>query len=355
MTLLAPCRYLTLCDYSLAHVRIFEHCRRWPMSNQVRRVAKILSKLSSGFRYTTDELLEHMRRSDDTLVVSRRQIERDLKAISEGGVPLMTERRDRTVYYYLARGTGIATMTGTVQNDAFLLYMLKASLPLLRDSSLQEMVDELRQEIDSVAPGDVLLPDAILASVSLGHYAGQVDQKILADILAYIAQKQWIRALYGDAGKTQLLFPFKIIPYLGRLYLAVWHGKHDRYGVYKVDAFRMVFAAPNPTPPVPKFDLEAFMSTRFGLWEAQDKQSVKVVLEVVNKGLVEFFTTSYWHPSQEFISNEEGTLQIILHAGISPELVSWVLHWAPDMRVLEPSHLKEEVLRRAKELVERNS
>jgi predicted DNA-binding transcriptional regulator YafY len=325
------------------------------MSNQIRRVAKILSRLAAGGMHTADEFIELLRRDDDTLAVSRRQIERDLKAISSAGVPILTERRDRNVYYYQARGTGIASMAGTPASDPFLLYMLKASLPMLRDSSLQDMVDDLRTELEMVAPGEVMLPNTILASVSLGHYSGQVDQTILADLLVCVAQQRWIKAMYGDSHKLQLLFPFKVIPYLGRLYLAVWHGKHEQYGVYKVDSFRMILEAPRPTPAIPTFDLDAFMSTRFGLWEAVDRQCVKVVLRMTNPQLSSFFLSSFWHPSQEFDKHDDGTLTITLHAGISPEMVSWVLHWAPDLQVIEPQHLRSEVVRRATELLSHTS
>jgi predicted DNA-binding transcriptional regulator YafY len=313
----------------------------------------IMSKLGAGGMFTADDFIDLLKRDEDSVVVSRRQIERDLKAIIAAGVPITSERRDRTVYYFQIASTGISAVTSARVGDPFILYLLKASLPLLRESSLQDMVDELRYELETVAPGDVLLPNTILASVSLGHYSGSVDQKILAELLSYVAQKRWIKVLYGDSHKTQLLFPFKVIPYLGRLYLAVWHSKHQRYGVYKVDGFRMVVEHPEPTPPIPKFDLDAFMSTRFGLWESEDRQCVTVVLRMTNPRLADFFLSSFWHPSQEFTQHSDGTLTIAMKAGVSPELVSWILHWAPDLQVVEPAHLSAEVSRRAHALLQR--
>jgi len=40
-----------------------------------------------------------------------------------------------------------------------------------------------------------------------------------------------------------------------------------------------------------------------------------------------------------------------MKAGLSPELVSWVLHWAPDLLVVRPQELRDEVRRRAELLL----
>jgi predicted DNA-binding transcriptional regulator YafY len=322
------------------------------MSNQVHRVVKILSRLSAGHVLTVEDILDYLKREDSSIKpVSPRQIERDLRTIMAAGVAIDVERRDRKVYYSQRKGAGITAMSMATSNESFLLYMLKASLPMLRESSLQDVVDELRTELEYFAPGEVVLSDALLASISLGHYAGGVDQDILSGVIASVAQKKWIKVMYGDQTVSQLLFPFKVIPYLGRLYVAIWHNKHKNYGVYAIDKIRMLFDAPSPTPPVPQFDLEQFMSTRFGLWEDAKKESVKIEIAMTNPRLAEFFMSSYWHPTQEIRKQPDGTLLITMQAGVSPELVSWVLHWAPDLKVVSPQRLLDQVQDRAKQLL----
>ena len=285
--------------------------------------------------------------SRDTKVVTKRQIERDIKAIIEAGMPLKVNRRDRTVYYSLPKGSGLNVGAKVNNSQPFLLYMIKAALPMLREESLQAAVEELMEEIEQHAPGQVVLSDTMLESIGLGHYSGEIDQKNLSDVIACVAQKRWIRVIYGEQSKSQLLFPFKIIPYLGRLYLAVWHGKHDSYGVYAIDKIKFVYEAPAPLPPIPKFDLKKFMSTRFGLWEDPQRRESDIEIHMTNPKIADFFRSSYWHVSQKIITNEDGTLTIKMKAGLSPELVSWVLHWAPDLSVVRPQELRDEVRRRA--------
>lgn len=323
------------------------------MSQQIYRVTKILSRLSAGHVCTMDDLLDYVHREDpDAKVVTRRQLERDMKAIMNSGVAIDVERRNKRVYYSLSRSAALPTLNVTTANEPFLMYLLKASLPSLKDSPLQDIIATLRDEIESVAPGEVVLPDTMLASISLGHYSGAVDQTILSDIISAVAEKQWIRVLYGERTTSQTLFPFKIIPYLGRMYVAVWHPKHANYGVYAIDRIRMVLNAPMPHPPVPKFNLADFMSTRFGLWEAPERTSTLIEVHMTNPKLADIFMHSYWHPTQRVRKRHDGTLTITMEAGVSPELVSWVLHWAPDIRVIQPASLLEEVQRRATQLLD---
>lgn len=322
------------------------------MSHQILRVTRILSRLSAGHVCTAEQLLEYVTtHSRDTKVVTKRQIERDIKAIIEAGMPLKVNRRDRTVYYSLPKGSGLNVGAKVNNSQPFLLYMIKAALPMLREESLQAAVEELMEEIEQHAPGQVVLSDTMLESIGLGHYSGEIDQKNLSDVIACVAQKRWIRVIYGEQSKSQLLFPFKIIPYLGRLYLAVWHGKHDSYGVYAIDKIKFVYEAPAPLPPIPKFDLKKFMSTRFGLWEDPQRRESDIEIHMTNPKIADFFRSSYWHVSQKIITNEDGTLTIKMKAGLSPELVSWVLHWAPDLSVVRPQELRDEVRRRAELLL----
>lgn len=322
------------------------------MSHQIQRVTRILSRLSAGHRSTAEQLLEYVTMyNQEAKAVTKRQIERDIKAIIESGVPLKVERRDRTVYYSLPKGSSLNVGTKVSNSQPFLLYMIKSALPMLREASLQEAVESLMLEIEQYAPGEVMLSDTMLESIGLGHYSGEIDHKILSDVMACIAQKKWMRVIYAEQSRSQLLFPFKIIPYLGRLYAAVWHGKHNSYGVYAIDKIKLAYEAPSPVPPIPKFDLKKFMSTRFGLWEDPERRECDIEVRMTNPKIAEFFRSSYWHISQKFITHDDGTLTIKMKAGLSPELVSWVLHWAPDLSVVRPQELRDEVRRRAQLLL----
>lgn len=322
------------------------------MSHQVRRVTKILSRLSAGYTCTVDDLSEYLMHEDrEAKPVTNRQIERDIKAIMEAGVPINSVRRDRTVFYWLAKGSSLNVGAKVSNSQPFLLYMVKSALPMLKESPLQEAVDALMLEIEAYAPGEVVLSDTMLESIGLGHYSGEIDHKVLSDLMTCIAQKKWIKVFYGDSSKGQILFPFKVIPYLGRLYLAVWHEKHKNYGVYSVDKIKNVYGVPSPPPTKPKFDLKKFMSTRFGLWEDADRKERKIEIRMSNPKLADFFRSSFWHPSQKIESHTDGTLTIHMKAGMSLELISWVLHWAPDLQVVRPAELRDEVRQRAERLL----
>lgn len=323
------------------------------MSDQVQRVVKILSRLSAGHVFTMQELHAYfLHETDDMKTVTKRQLERDIRAIMDAGVPIDVERANRTVTYSLKKGAGISAMTmAAASGDSFALYMLKASLPILKDSPLQEIVSELKSELDEYLPGDVDLTDTLLASIGLGHYAGTINSDILTGVVASVAQKQWIKVIYGEQSTSQLMFPYRVIPYLGRLYIAAWSDKHQNYSVYAIDKIKLMYDAPVKPPKTPVFDLDKFMSTRFGLWEDPQRECADIEIDMVTPQHADFFMSSYWHPSQKIRKRIDGTLRIEMKAGVSPELVSWILHWAPHLKVIKPQRLIDDVHSRAQQLL----
>ncbi len=50
-----------------------------------------------------------------------------------------------------------------------------------------------------------------------------------------------------------------------------------------------------------------------------------------------------WHSSQALSARPDGWLELALHVAITPELISWVLSFGADAKVLEPASLGEQV------------
>jgi predicted DNA-binding transcriptional regulator YafY len=59
-----------------------------------------------------------------------------------------------------------------------------------------------------------------------------------------------------------------------------------------------------------------------------------------------------WHHSQQVDGLEEGAVRLTLRVGLSPELVSWVLGFGPDVRVESPPELVERIRRLHREAAE---
>lgn len=320
-------------------------------SSMIDRVVRIISHLSSGHRVTLRELKalveEH---SDNAKEVSLRQYQRDMEAIMSAGVAVVYDESDST--YRLPQGSRLVLPAKSQQNQLLAKYFLKSALPALSGSAAIESAADLTKLLEEEAPGEVLPPPDLMESINLGHFTLPADDVILANAINVIANKQWIRMEYRGKIRKDPMFPCKLVPYNGRLYMIIWDPKYGDYAVYALDLISRITRVREQTGLPPHvFSLKTFMDTRFGLWEAEDRTSRQIVLRIVKPDLIYLFRNKYWHPTQTFSYDADGALLITFKAGVSPELVSLVLHWAPNIDVVKPALLRQRVLDQANQLV----
>ena len=85
------------------------------------------------------------------------------------------------------------------------------------------------------------------------------------------------------------------------------------------------------------------METRFGLWEGDPPVAHNVIIEIIDAATAQNFRDRKWHPSQEITNLDNGGIRISLRCGLSPELTSWILHWTPKIKVIEPQALQDKI------------
>ena len=102
------------------------------------------------------------------------------------------------------------------------------------------------------------------------------------------------------------------------------------------------------------------MDTRWGIWSSiknpanpSNKYNVEVFVvgKESEKHLITEFVHRKWHPSQDVKKINDLRYRMTFGCGVSPELVSWVLRWAPHVQVVKPKFLKDQVRERAEKLM----
>jgi len=188
---------------------------------------------------------------------------------------------------------------------------------------------------------------ALIENITLGQFTGYVDPDILTSVINAIADKKWLTITYGTPKDRRVVFPARILPYAGRLYVAAWDQKKRSW--YSLGVDRILSAVPTAAPPgkAPSFTQDRFMRNRFGIWTGEGAP-VEVVVHV-DAELARTFKDRRWHPTQHMQFLDDGVLEIRFTTSISPELVSWVLHWSPHLKVLKPKKLRDEVIAKLRE------
>ena len=90
-----------------------------------------------------------------------------------------------------------------------------------------------------------------------------------------------------------------------------------------------------------KFNLKKELERSFGVTRGGKAVDVHLRFE---PNAVPLIIERLWHPTQEMIENEDGTLDLNMRVAIVPELVRWVLSWGDDCQVLAPTALDDMVL-----------
>lgn len=306
------------------------------MAFKSERIIKILAWMSAGHRLTTREMQRRL--ADDGENVHLRSIQRDIETLEKAGAPIVKVEDGAEHRYGLGRGGYVHLNASTPSTSLLSTHLLKTALPQFR--ALDDTTEVFSHEL--------------IASITLGEYQGatSISSADLDTIITCIVDKHWLRVTYKRTDNTFDIFPYRLIPYFGRLYVAAWNRKHAQYIVLAVDKVRHAESAPRIREVAPDFDLDIFMSNRFGIW---DSPHVETIIIHASADIYHEIAPRRWHPSQCLTDLADGGVEIRLRTGISHELVSWILHWAPHLTVVKPKSLREEVRRRLEEALERIS
>lgn len=316
------------------------------MATTSKRTIKILSWLSAGHRFTTTEIRDRLAKDGEHVHI--RTIQRDLKTLEESGTPLTKTADGEHIRYGLNKKHAVVPVgLHTPTTPLLSVYLLKAALPQFQALEVTDDLTALLDRVDKAHPGEVFSTD-LIASITLGEYQGatQISSDDLDTIITAIVNKQWLRITYKRTDNTFEIYPYRLIPYLGRLYIAAWNRKHRQFITLAADKVRKADTAPRIKEAAPAFSINDFMSNRFGIW---DSPTVETIIIRASKDIYHEIAPRRWHPTQQLTDLADGGIEIRLRTGISYELISWILHWSPHLTVVKPRSLKEEVKKRLTE------
>lgn len=311
------------------------------MSHHIRRTVRILSMLSSGNAFTTAEIAERVSELEDDKVVTIRQIQRDLRTMTEAGVPLTEVRDGRSNRWCMPSGTRLLQPLTVNSGELLSLHILKGALASFKGTRVEQDVERLTRKLEKLAPGTVFMKEDLVSEVSPGRYATAVSDAVLVDIVAAIVDPHWdrvtYRSIHASTVKTFVVSFCRLINHAGRLYVAAWHPIHNRYITLAADRIDHVERASDVNDPIHAFNEKKYRSGRFGVYDG-DVTPIKLRID---KSAAPFFTSRIWHPSQEFTPHANGNVIMTLNAPLSPELLSWIVSWADVLTIISPKKLKD--------------
>ncbi|MCH7763701.1 MAG: transcriptional regulator [Candidatus Marinimicrobia bacterium] len=313
--------------------------------SQIQRLIRILQILSSGRKITTKEL---RRRFDNA--VSLRTLQRDLLALSEAGIPLITEKTmaNENAWSLMSRFRSFVPLP-LETNEYLAAHMLKANLKVFQKTPFEKEINSLIHKIDQIVPEDVFLEtesagaENLFENYSAGIFDYSPHGETINNLISAIVHRTKCKVTYYNPyeqkEKSFHIEPEKMVHYNGGLYAIVFIRHYKSFIMLAIQRIRKLVLLDESFPKDHPFKESEYWKGKFGLFPGEQ---VVVKLQF-NKDIRHHIEGRTWHSSQTVEIDKKGNLILTMKVGITPELISWILGWRMYVKVLEPKVLVEEI------------
>lgn len=334
------------------------------MSTKSQRLLKIYALLRH--QPVTIEILKHWA-ARNNISISERTFYRDLQVLERSvlmpdeEIVVAVGEKNKKTWKIEYRGNDKLT---EFDINSYLLFSNFLPLPLVksRTESLNRIRDVYYKSYSKSRFEDFAsYATNQLSSTRFGEFHGDEGYaKLLEDLLWSIRTNREVELLKVDFDITSIsksvAFPMKFLPikllyHRGVVHLGGYEKKSKKLillALSQITKYKLTNVPFKCLPLLKKFDEE--MLNRFGITENMNNDIYDIELEF-SEMLGCFVKNDYWHPTQKFVQKENGNFIMSMHCGINRELVGWIFMWMTNVRVLNPTILKEIVLDKYREVI----
>lgn len=141
----------------------------------------------------------------------------------------------------------------------------------------------------------------------------------------------------------RVVSPQVIVHYKENWYLVAWCHKADGLRMFALDAIEEAVLMKEPAKSVAKKSIEEIVGRDFGIYSGKERKLAKLLFTAKQAPWVRSET---WHKDQVGESTDDGGFLLTVPYSDPRELVLEILRYGPDVRVLDPFELQQEVAQR---------
>jgi predicted DNA-binding transcriptional regulator YafY len=315
--------------------------------SSIERTAKLIAALLSGRELTRAEITA-------LLGVRVAAADRQVAAIGRH-VPLIRERRRGRLHVRIDRSkvaggkerTPIATMIAAC---------VGASLSkLFEGTSYEKGMRDLVHYVNREAVHPERFQDSRRQFVFLvrgGEKALPEKEELLEEVVDAVQRRRGLQIRYRafDGARQSLrIEPLSLAVYDHQLYL-IGRSRGRPAHPYRFSRLEAAEAAGGTFqyPDKDGYDPERVFAESFGIF-VDEKYPVENIEVTLAPRWATFVRSHRWHRSQESFVRA-GRVHLRLRVRVCPELVSWILGFGSDVRVIEPGSLGRRIARVAREM-----
>jgi predicted DNA-binding transcriptional regulator YafY len=281
--------------------------------------------------------------------VHTRTIRRDLDALARAGFPLYDERVNGTAMWKLRQKPfrGLED-TGLSLTELCALYFSRSLLAVMAGAPMIDEAERALAKLERALPAGCrkyldLLPATLKAKNTGGK---KTDARRTRDIVARVQDatltRRRVEMRYDSSSsrrtKDYVIEPLRLSYADGGMYVTAWVPEYGETRTFAVERIRSLALlddrfVPRPLPPEPFADsLGVHTGTPEPIEIEFDARAAAFVKE------------REWHPSQEIVEGDDGSLLVRLRVCDDRPLRRWIHSFGPLARVVSPKRLAEEIL-----------
>lgn len=280
---------------------------------------------------------------------SKQAVMRMVDHISRAYVPIEETKEGRRSYYHIPRPEKLPKALSMSSSEIAMLQMCQA---FTRHLLGEEMI---RESEKAVQKSSTLAIGAAGQDCFAVFLPGTIDytprQNDIRQLMKAMEEKKVCEIVYKkpmeETGKTFYIKPYKLFSYNNALYLHAGMARYpgSRKTEFEFNPLLAVHRLEKVTLTERKFefpqsyDFEKYFNQAFGIIK-QDTFTVKLALTGYAAA---FAMERRLSPDQKARKNKDGDIVLAFTASSEPEVVSWVLSFGDEVKVLSPGWLADAV------------
>ena len=317
-----------------------------PVDKQVLLRYQVLNKcFRNRYReYTIDDLVDECNKAlcrIDKPDVSKRTIQNDINILeADYGIELDENLKQGKKRLYRYVDTNYTSPLFRMNDEE--RHKLQDAIRVLEYFEGDPMYDWARTLLMQIEGG--LFTDESTPVVSFQSNPDLKGIDLFGKLLQAILKKRVLKIEYAPFGKdsySERIYPYHLKQFNDRWYLIAQAVGYDTYAHYALDRIES-FEELSLKYKEAEIDFEDYFDDVIGVTVPERLEPVDVVLRVSNNRY-NYIKTKPLHLSQRVVSEERNHTTISINVKINNELIALLLSFGPDVEVISPTVLKEEM------------
>ena len=317
-----------------------------PVDKQVLLRYQVLNKcFRNRYReYTIDDLVDECNKAlcrIDKPDVSKRTIQNDINILeADYGIELDENLKQGKKRLYRYVDTNYTIPLFRINDEE--RHKLQDAIRVLEYFEGDPMYDWARMLLMQIEGG--LFTDESTPVVSFQSNPDLKGIDLFGKLLQAILKKRVLKIEYAPFGKdsySERIYPYHLKQFNDRWYLIAQAVGYDTYAHYALDRIES-FEELSLKYKEAEIDFEDYFDDVIGVTVPERLEPVDVVLRASNNRY-NYIKTKPLHLSQRVVSEERNHTTISINVKINNELIALLLSFGPDVEVISPTVLKEEM------------